>query len=113
MDGIPKRPPVRLMASAVELGEADSRHKQQDSVVGIKVQRPPRSGEDMILGALRILFQIAARILAGLQLLLLGVVGAALLFAFVLDADASIVFGVLVIGCVTAFVESAHHRRKK
>jgi hypothetical protein len=103
------------MASAVELGEADSRHKQQDSVVGIKVQRPPRSGEDMILGALRILFQIAARILADrlLQLLLLGVVGAALLFAFVLDADASIVFGVLVIGCVTAFVESAHHRRKK
>ena len=69
----------------------------------------------MILRALGILFQSATRILADrlLQLLLLGVVGAALLFAFVLGADASIVFGVLVIGCVTAFVESAHHRRKK
>jgi hypothetical protein len=48
-----------------------------------------------------------------LQLLLLGVIGAAFLFALVLGADASIVFGVLVIGCVTAFVESAHHRQKK
>lgn len=48
-----------------------------------------------------------------LQLLLLGVIGAAFLFAFVLGADAYIVFGVLLIGCVTAFVESAHHRRKK
>jgi hypothetical protein len=47
------------------------------------------------------------------QLLLLRTIGAAFLFAFVLRAAAPDVFGVLVIGCFTAFVESAHHRRKK
>lgn len=68
-----------------------------------------------MLRAFRVLFQGASRIFTDrlLQLLILGVVGVAFLFAFVLGADASIVFGVLVIGCVTAFVESAHHRRKK
>ena len=48
-----------------------------------------------------------------LQVLLLGTIGAAFLFAFVLHAAAPVVFGVLVVGCFTAFVESAHHRRKK
>jgi hypothetical protein len=48
-----------------------------------------------------------------LQVLLLGVIGAAFLFTFVLGADAYVVFGVLVVGCVTAFIESAHHRPKK
>jgi hypothetical protein len=68
-----------------------------------------------MLQAFRTLCQIVGAIFADrlLQLLLLGVIGAAFLFAFVLRANASVVFGVLVIGCVTAFIESAHHRRKK
>jgi hypothetical protein len=48
-----------------------------------------------------------------LQVILLGVVAAGFLFAFVLGADAYVVVGVVVIGFVTAFVESAHHRHKK
>jgi len=54
------------------------------------------------------------RILADRLLLslILGVFGAAL-FATVMGADATLVFGVLVIGCVTAFIESAHYRNKK
>jgi len=47
-----------------------------------------------------------------LQMLLLGVIGAAFLF-YVLGADITIVIGVLGIGCATAFVESANHRSKK
>ena len=69
----------------------------------------------MILRALKALSQGISTIFADrlLQLLLLGTICAAFLFAAILHADASIVFGVLVIGCVTALVESAHHRRKK
>lgn len=48
-----------------------------------------------------------------LPTLILGVVAAAAFFAFVLKADAAIVFGVLAIGCLTAIIESAHHHRKK
>ena len=48
-----------------------------------------------------------------LQLILLGVVAAGFLFAFVLGADTYVVVGVVVIGFVTAFVESAHHRHRK
>jgi hypothetical protein len=48
-----------------------------------------------------------------LQLLLLGVIAATFVFAFVLGADASIVVGVLVIGVVTAFAESSSHRNRK
>ena len=57
----------------------------------------------------------AARIFSDrlLQVLLIGVTGAAFLFAFVLGADAPVVFGVLVMGCIAALVESAHHRPKK
>jgi hypothetical protein len=59
-----------------------------------------------------ILSQAIGRALADhpLPALILGVVGAAFFFAIVLGADASIVFGVLVIGCVTAFIEGAHRR---
>jgi hypothetical protein len=60
---------------------------------------------------LRSIFDIFADRL--LQLLLLGTIGAAFLFAFVLHAAAPVVVGVLVVGCFTAFVESAYHRRKK
>jgi hypothetical protein len=48
-----------------------------------------------------------------LQLILLGVIAAGFLFAFIFDADAYVVVGVVVIGFVTAFVESAHHRHRK
>ncbi len=48
-----------------------------------------------------------------LQMLILGVIAAAFFFATVLGADAGIVIGILVIGCVTAFVESASHRNRK
>ena len=48
-----------------------------------------------------------------LQLLLLGVVGSAFFFAVVLDADATIVLGLLVTGAGAAFLESAQHRRRK
>jgi hypothetical protein len=45
--------------------------------------------------------------------LLLGVIAAALFFKFVLDADPGITIGVLVVGCVTAFLESASHRNRR
>lgn len=48
-----------------------------------------------------------------LQCLLLGVIGAAFLFAFVLRAEPYVVFGVIVVGFATAFLEASHHRRKK
>lgn len=59
-------------------------------------------------------FQCVATIFADrlLQLLLLGVIGAGFLFALVLNADASIVVGLLVVGCVAAFAEAAQHRGK-
>jgi hypothetical protein len=45
-------------------------------------------------------------------LILLGVVGAAFVFAFVFKADRHTVVGVLLIGCVTAFLETSHRRGK-
>jgi hypothetical protein len=48
-----------------------------------------------------------------LQLLLLGVIGAAFFFALVLGADSVIVFGVLTTGGAAAFLESAQHRKRK
>lgn len=68
-----------------------------------------------MLEAFKTLFQGVGGIFRDrlLQLLLLGVISAAFLFALVLGADPSIVFGVLVVGCIAAFVESAHHRRRK
>ena len=48
-----------------------------------------------------------------LLLLLLGVIVAASFFAFVLKADASIVFGIVTIGVATALIESAHHLNRK
>lgn len=47
-----------------------------------------------------------------LQILILGTIGAAFFFVIVLKADAFVVFGVLGVGCATAFIESAHHRKK-
>jgi hypothetical protein len=48
-----------------------------------------------------------------LPVLILGVVAAALFFTLVLGADASIGVGILVIGGVTAFLETASHRNRK
>jgi hypothetical protein len=48
-----------------------------------------------------------------LQLLLLGVIGAAFFFALVLGADASLVLGVLAMGGGAACLESAQHRSRK
>jgi hypothetical protein len=45
-----------------------------------------------------------------LPLIVLGVVAAAFVFAFVLRGPPVVVFGVLVIGCLTAFVETKLHR---
>lgn len=45
-----------------------------------------------------------------LQCLLLGVIAAGFFFAFVLEVDISVVMGVLVMGGVTAFIESSHRR---
>jgi hypothetical protein len=45
--------------------------------------------------------------------LLVGVILAALFFWFVLGADVGITIGVLVIGCVTAFIESSSNRNRK
>ena len=69
----------------------------------------------IMLRGCKALLQYANVILADrlLQFLLLGVIGAAFVFAFGFGADAPIVFGVLAVGCVTALLESAHHRRKK
>ncbi len=41
-----------------------------------------------------------------LPAILLGVVAAAFVFAFILNAPAEVVFGVLGIGCLTAFLET-------
>jgi hypothetical protein len=41
-----------------------------------------------------------------LPVILLGVVAAAFGFAFILNAPPQIVFGVLIIGCVTAYIET-------
>lgn len=41
-----------------------------------------------------------------LPAILLGVVAAAFAFAFILNASAELVFGVLGIGCLTAFLEA-------
>jgi hypothetical protein len=50
----------------------------------------------------------SVRVLADpfLPAILLGVVVAAFVFAFILNAPAEIVFGVLGIGCLTAFLET-------
>ena len=47
-----------------------------------------------------------------LQLIVLGVIAAGFLLALVLDADASLVTGVVVVGLVTALVERAHWRNR-
>ena len=48
-----------------------------------------------------------------LPITILGVVGATFVFAFVFNADFTLVFGVLIVGCVTAFLESRARRKKK
>ncbi len=45
--------------------------------------------------------------------LVVGVILAALFFKFVLGADSGLTIGVLVIGCVTAFLEASSHRNRK
>lgn len=45
--------------------------------------------------------------------LVVGVILAALFFKFVLGADSGITIGVLLIGCVTAFLEASSHRNRK
>jgi hypothetical protein len=81
----------------------------------IHIGRQAGGGDSAMRGAFKTLGHGVGRVFADrlLQLLLLGTICAAFIFAVVLRADASIVFGVLVVGCVTAFVESAHHGRKK
>jgi len=65
-----------------------------------------------ILGNLRRTF---ARVFADrlLQMLILSVVAVAFFCAFVLQADASLVFGLLAIGIVTALMESTAHRNRR
>ena len=41
-----------------------------------------------------------------LPLIIIGVIAAAFFFAFVLNAEASVVTGILLIGCVTAVLET-------
>jgi hypothetical protein len=48
-----------------------------------------------------------------LQLLILGVICGAFFFVLVLGADASIVLGILVIGCIAALMGRARGRNKK
>ncbi|MGO8835043.1 MAG: hypothetical protein ACLQE9_19790 [Roseiarcus sp.] len=45
-----------------------------------------------------------------LPLIILGVVAAAFGFAFIFDVPPMVVFGVLVIGCLTAFIETKLHK---
>jgi hypothetical protein len=45
--------------------------------------------------------------------LVVGVILAALFFKFVLGADSGITIGMLVIGCVTAYLEASSHRNRK
>lgn len=46
-----------------------------------------------------------------LPLIILGVIAVAFGFAFILDAPPSVVFAVLVIGCLTAFIETKLHNQ--
>jgi hypothetical protein len=48
-----------------------------------------------------------------LQTLLLMVISAAFVFAFVFEADSAVVFGVLITGAIAAIVESTNRRRRR
>jgi Transposase domain (DUF772) len=69
----------------------------------------------IMLQRCKALLQHASSILSDrfLQFLLLGVIGAAFVFALGFGASAPVVIGVLVVGFVTALFEAAHHRDKK
>jgi hypothetical protein len=78
--------------------------------------------EIMIRSLLRLCSAIGRRARAGwgavvrtstdpyLPLIILGVVAAAFVFAFIFDAPPMVVFGVLFVGCLTAFIETTLHK---